>query len=356
MNNTYNLSVTVRDRKVLVKRLEELTGIKANYTYVPRCAYEIGAFTVERDCSLTVGEDADESIIETLLAEEMIVEAPPADENEPETDAEDDIDENTGANDESDTEDDYVEIDMTIISDTDDLEQIEAPEDTGEDGSDTEDADGDDTEEEDSDEYPLDLTLSVPLADHTVQTLKNLICTIYSRGALLSKATSGTFFADKTLTDALDEHEFRSVPELIAFIREWEETNPELLGIRFADDELIFDGFGEAPDAEHVQAFTDLASAINTMVLTQKRVQAKEVDDSNEKYTMRIWLVRIGFGGAEYKTDRRILMENLSGHSAFRNDEEKAKWTERQKAKREAARAAQNGEEQDANTDEEEAE
>ena len=39
-------------------------------------------------------------------------------------------------------------------------------------------------------------------------------------------------------------------------------------------------------------------------------------------------------------------MENLSGHSAFRNDEEKAKWIERQKAKREAARAAQNSEEE----------
>ena len=62
MNNKYNLSVTVRDRKELVRRLEELTGLTANYTYVPRCAYEIGAFTVERDCSLTVGEDADENI------------------------------------------------------------------------------------------------------------------------------------------------------------------------------------------------------------------------------------------------------------------------------------------------------
>ena len=223
MNNTYNISVTVRDRKDLVRRLEELTGLTANYTYVPRCAYEIGAFTVERDCSLTVGENADENIINTLLAEEMIVEM-----------------------DEDDTDEDDADEDGTEADDTD-----------------CDDADEDDTDEDDTDEYPLDLTVSVPLADHTVQTLKNLICTIYSRGALLSKATGGTFHADKTLTDALDEHDFQSVPELIAFIREWEEMNPELQGIRFADDELIFDGFGEAPDAEHVQAFTDLASAIN---------------------------------------------------------------------------------------------
>ena len=342
MNNTYNLSVTVRDRKVLVKRLEELTGIKANYTYVPRCAYEIGAFTVERDCSLTVGEDADENIINTLLAEEMIVETAPAEETDEEATDEDGTDEDA-------TDEDDADEDATNEDDADEDA-------TDEDDADEDDADEDDTDEEDSDEYPLDLTVSVPLDDHTVQTLKNLICTIYSRGSLLSKATGGTFFADKALTDALDEHEFHSVPELIAFIREWEETNPELKGIRFDDDELIFDGFGETPDAEHEKAFTDLACAINTMALTQKRVQAKEVDDSNEKYTMRIWLVRIGFGGAEYKTDRKILMENLSGHSAFRNDEEKAKWTERQKAKREAAKAAQNSKEQDTNTDEEAAE
>ena len=80
------------------------------------------------------------------------------------------------------------------------------------------------------------------------------------------------------------------------------------------------------------------------MALTQKRVQAKDVDDSNEKYAMRVWLVRIGFGGAEHKTGRKVLMEHLSGHSAFRNDAEKAKWMERQKAKRDAARAAQNEE------------
>ena len=332
MNNKYNLSVTVRDRKELVRRLEELTGLTANYTYVPRCAYEIGAFTVERDCSLTVGEDADEDIINTLLAEEMIVETAPAEETDEEATDEDGTDED--ATDEDDADEDATNEDDAAEDATD------------EDDADEDDADEDDTDEEDNDEYPLDLTVSVPLDDHTVQTLKNLICTIYSRGSLLSKATGGTFFADKALTDALDEHEFHSVPELIAFIREWEETNPELKGIRFDGDELIFDGFGEAPDAEHVQAFTDLASAINTMALTQKRVQAKEVDDSNEKYTMRIWLVRIGFGGAEYKTDRKILMENLSGHSAFRNDEEKAKWTERQKAKREAAKAAQNSEEE----------
>ena len=318
MNNTYNLSITVRDRKVLVKRLEELTGLKAAYTYVPRCAYEIGAFTVERDCSLTVGEDADQSIIDTLLAEEMIVpastEAEDADEDEAEPD--------------------------------EDTEPEDADEDEAESDEDTEPDNG----------FPLRTEISLPLGHHTVQTLTNLICMIHSRGTLLSKATGGAFSADQTLVDEIGGHEFRSIYELIAFIRQWEETNPELQGIRFADDKLIFDGFGEAADADHAQAFMRLATAMNHMALTQKRVQAKDVDDSNEKYAMRIWLVRIGFGGADHKTDRRVLMENLSGHSAFRNYEEKAKWTERQKAKREAAKAAKNADADEQSEDADDAE
>ena len=218
---------------------------------------------------------------------------------------------------------------MTIISDTE------------EDTPDTdEEVTNDNEPETETDGFPIAVTVALPLADHTVQSLTNLICMIHARGALLSKATCGAFAADKSLVDEIGKHEFRSIFELIAFIREWEETNTELQGIRFADDKLIFDGFGEAPDADHVQAFTNLATAMNSMAITQKRVQAKDVDDSNEKYAMRVWLVRIGFGGANHKTDRRILLEHLTGHTAFRNDEEKAKWTEHQKAKREAAKAA----------------
>ena len=232
---------------------------------------------------------------------------------------------------------------MTIISDTDELDTAE-PEQTDEE-------DQPEQSEQPDDGFPLDTEISFPLTDHTVQSLTNLICMIHSRGALISKAIGGEFYADQTLVDAIAGHSFRSIYELIAFIREWEETNPELKGIYFADDKIIFSGFGAAPDAEHVQTFTKLAAAMNRMAITQKRVQAKDVDDSNEKYAMRIWLVRIGFGGAEYKADRRILMEHLTGHTAFRNDEEKAKWTERQKAKRDAAKAAKNAETDDQTAD-----
>ena len=71
------------------------------------------------------------------------------------------------------------------------------------------------------------------------------------------------------------------------------------------------------------------------------------MDAANEKYAMRIWLVRIGMDGDEFKQTRKILMEKLTGHSAFRTaaDAEKAKVKAQKKrdelrAAKEAARLA----------------
>ena len=294
MEIKYNIEKN--QRKALAQKIAEIIGAEVEYLGVPSCAYQIDIFTLSKDGVLSFTDRSDTEIVEKVL-------------------------------------DGLAEAGYTS-------ETVTYPEGTEPDAEEsTEPEDGDEPETE-TDGFPIAVTVAFPLTDHTVQSLTNLICMIHARGALLSKATGGAFAADKSLVDEISKHEFRSIHELIAYIREWEETNPELKGIRFADDKLIFDGFGQAQDADHVQAFTNLAAAMNSMALTQKRVQAKDVDDSNEKYSMRVWLVRIGFGGADHKTDRRILLEHLTGHTAFRNDTEKEKWMERQKAKREAAKAA----------------
>ena len=277
-------------RKALAQKIGELTGAEVKYLGVPGCRYQIDFFTLDKNAVLSFSDRIDTDIVEKVLnglAEagyESKTVAPP---------------EETDASAESEP----------------------------------------DIPDEPSSGFPLRASISFPIAEHTVQSLTNLICMIHSRGALLSKATGGQFFADKSLADAiLDDKTFRSIHELIAYIRVWEETNPELKGIRFADDKLIFDGFGAAQDAETVKTFTKLAAAMNKMAITQKRVQAKYVDDSNEKYALRIWLIRLGLNGADFKADRKRLMAPLSGHTAFRNDAERVRWEAKQKAKRDAAR------------------
>ena len=83
-----------------------------------------------------------------------------------------------------------------------------------------------------------------------------------------------------------------------------------------------------------------LASLMNKHALEMKRIQAKEVNDENEKYSFRIWLLRLGMNSDEYKTTRKVLMQNLSGHTAFRTKAEEEKWKARQQAKRDELRAA----------------
>ena len=304
MEIKYNIEKS--QRKALAQKIGELTGADVRYAGVPSCAYEIDFFTLNKDATLSFSDRSDTEIVEKVL--DGLAEAgfigetitPP---------------EGTST---VNPENIYVEYDAEIVSDTDEEE----------------------CEEPSAEDEPVTARISFPLEQHTVQTLTNLICMIHSRGALLSKATGGNFSADKSLADEIGKHEFANVHELIAFIREWDETNPPLTGISFESDRLIFDGFGAA-DADHVQTFAKLATAMNNMAITQKRVQAKDVDDSNEKYSLRVWLIRLGLNGAKYKADRKRLMENLSGHSAFRNEAERVRWTERQQAKRDAAKAEQ---------------
>ena len=66
-------------------------------------------------------------------------------------------------------------------------------------------------------------------------------------------------------------------------------------------------------------AYNRLVTAICKMAKEQKRVVAKECATDNEKFSMRLFLIRLGFIGDEYKTARRILMRNLTGNSSWRS-------------------------------------
>ena len=189
--------------------------------------------------------------------------------------------------------------------------------------------------------FPLDAQISFPLARHTVSSLINLICMIHTRGPLLSKATKGTFHVDRDLVDdILDRHTFLEPSELIRFVQEWDGSEDAVKGISFDEEKVTFDGFTEVKDQEHLETFMKLAAAMNRMAQTQKRVQAKDTDDSNEKYALRVWLVRLGLNGPDYKAERKILMEHLSGHAAFRTKADEEKWKARQQAKKLALKAA----------------
>ena len=82
---------------------------------------------------------------------------------------------------------------------------------------------------------------------------------------------------------------------------------------------VTFPWFRELPDADRVKAYTHFIAALCEMSVTQKRISATEKIAENEKYAFRCFLLRLGFIGSEYKEERKILLENLSGSSAFKS-------------------------------------
>lgn len=93
----------------------------------------------------------------------------------------------------------------------------------------------------------------------------------------------------------------------------------DILPIEETDEAISFPWFAGEPTAEETKAYTHFVSAICDMARTQKRVTAKEKETDNNKYAFRCFLLRLGFIGSEYKDERKILLRNLTGSSAFKS-------------------------------------
>ena len=125
------------------------------------------------------------------------------------------------------------------------------------------------------------LTVTVPVTAVSVDILKNLL---EAKGALIKKALG--------ITD---------------------------ISIKVEDAKVLFPWFPEMPEPDEAKAYTEFIAAICRMSKGQKRISATERSTDNEKFTFRVFLIRLGFIGDEYKTTRRILLRNLTGNSAWRN-------------------------------------
>jgi hypothetical protein len=91
------------------------------------------------------------------------------------------------------------------------------------------------------------------------------------------------------------------------------------LGFEIKEDRIAFPWFSEMPEAEEAKAYTDFISKLCKLTKELKRASSREMPVTNEKYTFRCFLLRLGFIGADYKKERKILLRNLSGNSSWKN-------------------------------------
>ena len=178
-------------------------------------------------------------------------------------------------------------------------------------------------------------TVSIPIKDMTAEGLKNLIFLIRSKQYLIGRAFAEDVFRIPTaLVEALGSAE---VSDTETFLQAFQSHAEECRGISFQDGTVTFT-LPTISDPDMIKAFTHLAAAMVQQAKEQKRISPKETIEENEKYYMRIWLLRLGFGGAEGKEIRDLLLKNLKGNSAFRTEENKQRWQEARRNEKEAAR------------------
>lgn len=351
--------LNVAERKTLAKRMEELTGIHPYYTKAPLYSYDIGSYTIDRDGNLLVEpENADAELLTTLLNEGLIrggesIES--TDDQMENTEPTDHLEEDSVIED-TEAETEVLDEQEPEDADTAEDEPAEAgaeeasePDNTVEDDATENEPDAEEPESEEQpeaedqpEEVPLDLELAFPVSQHNGVTLRNLVNLLYSRGKLIGKATGGHFHVEEGLVEKLkDDSCTFAIMNFINAVSDYEaEHGAALEGLKITTEKVTFTGFPTAPDHEHLTAFAQLAVLMNQQAISQKRIQAKDVNDENEKYALRTWLLRLGMNGPDFKETRKILMENLSGHAAFRTDEEAQKFLAREKAKRDALKAA----------------
>ena len=178
-------------------------------------------------------------------------------------------------------------------------------------------------------------TVSLPMKDMTAEGLRNLVFLTRSKQYLIGRAFAEDVFRVPTaLVEALGSAE---VSDTEAFLQTFQSHAEECRGISFQDGTVTFT-LPTISDPDMIKAFTHLAAAMVQQAKEQKRISPKETIEENEKYYMRIWLLRLGFGGAEGKEIRDLLLKNLKGNSAFRTEENKQRWQEARRNEREAAK------------------
>ncbi len=207
--------------------------------------------------------------------------------------------------------------------------------------------------------------IHVDAAPHSVKTLRNLVNIMVSKEDLLYKALAvdvarEDHYCQKTDLRFLEELNRKKPKSIEIFEEMWyhgdsrsydhyDETRYHALNLHsvFSKGTIEFRLFNGTMHAGKVKTYIQLSLAISHQALVQKGASHSRTKSTNEKYTFRTWLLRLGMIGEEFQTARKFLLENLEGNIAWKDPVQAERQKERLAAKRmeEAAQGLQETEE-----------
>ena len=295
-----NYNIQKEERKAMVGIVGKVLGTKPAYCGAPSFSYKVGAFEITKDGSLCFDDATDKATVarvRTALREAGFT----SEDGENEASCGD-----TGADEPIQTE--AAENELAAVE----TEEVEEP--TGADMAEVEPSRTESTVEEPAAvkteageqiqmEMPAEpalteemmagpdrhsLSISLPRSLFTETALQNLDALLLSKGRLIRHA-----FDIREATYTLE------------------------------GDRITFAWLHGTITDESAKAYAEFISKLCLMARTQKRVTAKEKIVDNEKYAFRCFLLRLGMIGSAYKESRKILLQNLTGSSAFKSGHRK---------------------------------
>jgi hypothetical protein len=106
----------------------------------------------------------------------------------------------------------------------------------------------------------------------------------------------------------------------------------------FQKGTVEFRAFNGDLHAGKIKAYVQFCLAITAQALNQRSASPIKTESTNEKYTFRVWLLRLGLIGDEFKTARKHLLDHLEGCIAWKDPAQAERQKERLREKREAER------------------
>lgn len=196
-------------------------------------------------------------------------------------------------------------------------------------------------------------------ANHNRQSLKNLLGIMYSKEDILFKALQVSEarvnrwcqkVREPMLREArkLSSDETKNLTQLESIWYEGDVSNDEHynwtryyalnLHSMFYRGTVEWRCFNSTLHAGKVAAYVNLCLAISAQAIAQRSTVMRKTRSDNELFTFRVWLVRLGLNGDEFKNTRDHLLANLEGDRAWRYDKDNYEVNRKKKKQREAER------------------
>lgn len=279
------IQTNLNDRKELARQLIPFNhNEKLRYTGTPAFAYEGRGFRILRSGDIECDDEKTEAAITAFLQEAGILPQPePAEGTEPEVTQE------------------STQQDETPESEA--LPQME----------------------------PDRMEIKIPINGMDGAQMRNLVFMLHAQQYLLNRAAGheNIQVPDRLIEDLKEE----PVTDRTSFFAVYQNYSKEGKGFLIAAETVTF-CLAATDNAVKNRALIELTAFMVGAAKKAKRINPVTRKPENEKYNLRMWLLRIGMGTKASHESRMALLKGLNGWSAFRTEEEAMAHAKKQKERR----------------------